>query len=92
MQTYVLDDEFKAVTGQQTRFFVLEEAIDAAAVWTRQFNRPLKVWEYQNQIRALAGLVQPDGSLVVPKKDVTQVAADLYEKGHKDLADELLES
>jgi predicted nucleic-acid-binding protein len=37
-------------------------------------------------------LVQPDGTLVVPKKDVTQVAADLYEKGHKDLADELLES
>jgi hypothetical protein len=70
----------------------MEEAIDAAAVWTRQRNRPLKVWEYRNQVRALAGLVQPDGTLVVPKKDVTQVAADLYEKGHKDLADELLES
>ncbi|KKN72778.1 hypothetical protein LCGC14_0407450 [marine sediment metagenome] len=92
MRTFVLDTEYKAVTGQQTRFFVMEEAIDAASVWTRQFNRPLKIWEYRNQVRALAGLVQPDGTLVVPKKDVTQVAADLYEKGHKDLADELLES
>lgn len=92
MRTFVLDDEFKAVTGQQTRFYTLEEAVDAASVWTRQLNRPLKIWEYRNQIRALAGLVQPDGALVVPQKNVTQVAADLYSRGHKDLADELLES
>ncbi len=91
MRTFVLDTEFKAVTGQQTRFFVMEEAIDAAAVWTRQFNRPLKIWEYQNQVRALAGLVQPDGTLIVPSSDVVQVATALYEAGHADLADELLD-
>ena len=88
---FVLDDEYKAVTGQQTRFYTMEEAIDAASVWTRKLNRPLKVWEYQNQVRALAGLVQPDGTLVVPSRDVIQVAASLYDKGHKDLADELLD-
>jgi hypothetical protein len=92
MRMFVLDDEYKAVTGQQTRFYVLDEAVEAACKWTRQLNRPLKVWEYQKQVRALVGLVQPDGTLVKPSKDVVQVAEALFDKGHNDLADELLNS
>jgi hypothetical protein len=89
---FVLDDEYKAVIGQQTRFYVLEEAIEAACKYTRVRNRPLKIWEYQNQARALVGAVQPDGSLVKPPKDVAAVVEALHMKGHVDLADELLNS
>ena len=77
--------------GQQTRFYVLDEAIEAATKFTRVRNRPLKIWEYVNSVRALVGSVQPDGTLVKPPKEVAKVAAALVEKGHSDLADELLD-
>jgi hypothetical protein len=89
---FVLDDEYKAVIGQQTRFYVLDEAVDAACKFTRIRNRPLKIWEYQNQVRALVGAVQPDGTLVKPPKDVAAVVEALHTNGHIDLADELLNS
>lgn len=90
MRIFVLDDEFKAVTGQQTRFYALEEAIEAATKFTRVRNRPLKVWEYRDNVRALVGSVQPDGSLVRPPKEVAAVVEALVQKGHEDIADELL--
>ncbi len=90
MQIFVLDDDYKAVMGQQNRFYVLEEAIEAACKFTRVRNRPLKIWEYRNQVRALIGAVQPDGTLVKPPKEVVSLVTALYDKGHKDLADELL--
>ncbi len=91
VQIFVLDDDYKAVMGQQVRFYVLEEAIEAACKFTRVRNRPLKIWEYMNNVRALVGAVQPDGSLVRPPKEVTALVTALHDKGHKDLADELLE-
>ena len=87
---FVLDEAYKAVMGQQTRFYVLEEAIEAACKFTRHLNRPLKIWEYQNQVRALVGSVQPDGTLIKPPKEVVSVVEALYNAGHKDLAEELL--
>ncbi len=91
MQMFVLDDEYKAVMGQQNRFYVLEEAIEAACKYTRVRNRPLKIWEYRNQVRALIGAVQPDGSLVRPPKEVVSIVTALLNKGHRDLADDLLD-
>lgn len=90
MRIFVLDDDYKAVMGQQVRFYVLEEAVEAACKYTRVRNRPLKIWEYQNNVRALVGSVQPDGSLVKPPKEVVAIAEVLHDKGHKDLADELI--
>ncbi len=87
---YVLDTNYGAVMGQQTRFYTLEEAVEAACKFTRVRNRPLKIWEYQDNVRALAGSVQPDGTLVKPPKDVSAVVEALCERGHEDLADELL--
>ena len=92
MRLFVLDDEYKAVQGQQTRFYTIDEAVEAACKYTRHLNRPLKIWEYQNQIRELAGSVQPDGTLVKPPKEVAAVVEALCTKGHTDLADELLNS
>lgn len=91
MHIYVLDDEYKAVMGQQVRFYVLDEAIEAACKFTRVRNRPLKIWEYQNQIRALVGSVQPDGTLVRPPKEVVSIVTALIDRGHTDLADDLLD-
>jgi len=88
---FVLDDEYKAVMGQQVRFYVLDEAIEAACKFTRVRNRPLKIWEYQNNVRALVGAVQPDGTLIRPPKEVVALVEALHDKGHKDLADELLD-
>lgn len=90
MRIFVLDDEFKAVQGQQTRFYSIDEAVEAASKYTRVRNRPLKIWEYRENIRALAGAVQPDGTLVKPPKEVAAVVEALVERGHRDLADELL--
>lgn len=87
---FVLDDEYKAVMGQQTRFYTIDEACEAACKYTKVRNRPLKVWEYQNNVRALVGAVQPDGTLVKPPKEVSAVVEALCERGHEDLADELL--
>ncbi len=87
---YVLDTNYKAVMGQQTRFYTLEEAVEAACKFTRVRNRPLKIWEYRDNVRALAGSVQPDGTLVKPPKEVSAVVEALCERGHEDLADELL--
>ena len=92
MRVFVLDDEYKAVMGQQTRFYVLDEAIEAACKYTRKRNRPLKLWEYCNNVRALVGAVQPDGTLVKPPKEVVAIATALIDKGHTDLADELLDN
>jgi hypothetical protein len=91
VQIYVLDDEYKPVMGQQARFYVLDEAIEAACKWTRIRNRPLKLWEYRNSVRALVGAVQPDGTLVRPPKEVVSIVTALIDKGHGDLADELLD-
>jgi len=91
MKTFVLDDAYKAVHGQQTRFYELAEAIEAASKFTRHLNRPLKIWEYVNQVRALVGSVQPDGTLVKPPKEVAAVVEALCHSGHTDLADSLLE-
>jgi len=88
---FVLDDDYKAVMGQQIRFYVLDEAIEAACKFTRVRNRPLKIWEYQNQVRALVGSVQPDGTLVRPPKEIVSLVTALHNKGHKDLADALLD-
>jgi len=90
VQIFVLDDDYKAVMGQQNRFYVLDEAIEAACKFTRVRNRPLKIWEYQNSIRALVGSVQPDGTLVRPPKEVVSIVTALIDKGHTDLADDLL--
>jgi hypothetical protein len=78
--------------GQQVRFYVLDEAIEAACKFTRVRNRPLKIWEYQNQVRALVGAVQPDGTLVRPPREVVSIATALIDKGHTDLADDLLDN
>ena len=91
MHIYVLDDEYKAVMGQQVRFYVLDEAIAAACKFTRVRNRPLKIWEYRNQVRALVGSVQPDGTLVRPPKEVVSIVTALIDRGHTDLADDLLD-
>lgn len=91
MHIYVLDDEYKAVMGQQVRFYVLDEAIEAACKFTRVRNRPLKIWEYQNQVRALVGSVQPDGTLVRPPKEVVSIVTALIDSGNTDLADDLLD-
>jgi hypothetical protein len=76
--------------GQQTRFYTIDEAVEAASKYTRVRNRPLKIWEYQHDVRALAGAVQPDGTLVKPPKEVASVVEALCKRGHDDLADELL--
>ena len=91
MNIFVLDDEYKAVMGQQVRFYVLEEAVEAACKFTRVRNRPLKIWEYRNNIRALVGAVQPDGTLVKPPKEVVSIVTALIDKGHTDLANDLLD-
>lgn len=90
MRFFVLDDHYKAVMGQQVRFYVLDEAVEAAGKFTRKLNRPLKIWEYRNNIRALVGAVQPDGTLVKPPKEVMSIVAALCDSGNEDLADELL--
>lgn len=92
MKIFVLDDEYKAVQGQQTRFYTIDEAVEAASKFTKVRNRPLKVWEYRNNVRALVGAVQPDGSLVKPPKEVSAIVEALVDKGHKDLADDILNS
>ena len=91
MNIYVLDGDYKPVQGQQVRFYVLDEAIDAACKFTRVRNRPLKIWQYVNNVRALVGSVQPDGTLVRPPKEVVSIVTALHDSGHKDLADELLD-
>ncbi len=91
MNIFVLDDEYKAVMGQQVRFYVLEEAVEAACKFTRVRNRPLKIWEYRNNVRALVGSVQPDGTLVKPPKEVVSIVTALIDKGHTDLANDLLD-
>lgn len=91
MNIFVLDDEYKAVIGQQVRFYVLEEAIEAACKFTRVRNRPLKIWEYRNNVRALVGSVQPDGTLVKPPTEVVSIVTALIDKGHTDLANDLLD-
>jgi len=89
---YTLDTNYKSV-GQPTRFYTLEEAIEAAAEFTRAKNQPLAIWKYDDsQERSLEGSVQPDGTLVKPSKKVSAVVAALYDKGHVDLANELLNS
>ena len=92
MRTFVLDTEYKAVTGQQTRFFVLDEAVAEAAHFARKMNRSLKIWEYENQVRTLAGSVQPDGTLVKPSKEVAAVVEALCASGNSDLANKILNS
>lgn len=87
---FVLDTNYKATMGKQTRFYTLEEAACAASEFTRARNRPLKIWEYQNNVRALAGSVMPDGTLVKPPKEISAVVEALCERGHEDLADDLL--
>jgi len=88
---YVLDDDYKAVLGQQVRFYELEEAIEAASKYTRVRNRSLKIWEYRNNVRALVGSVQPNGTLVKPPKEVAAIVTALCDRGHADIADELLD-
>ena len=90
MRFYVLDEQYKAVMGQQTRFLVLEEAIEAASKVTKKLSRPIKIWEYVNNIRALVGSVQPDGTLVKQPKEIRAIVAELCNSGNEDLADELL--
>jgi len=90
VRLFVLDTEYKAVMGQQTRFYSLDEAIEAASKYTKVRNRPLKVWEYREGVRALAGCVLPDGTLVKPPKEIISVVEALVERGHEDLADDLL--
>lgn len=88
---FALDQEYKAVLSQQTKFFHLAEAIEAATKFTKVKQKPLKIWEYRNGVRALVGSVQPDGTLVVPPKEVAALVTALCDSGNIDLADELLE-
>jgi len=90
VRMFVLDTEYKAVMGQRTKFYTLDEAVEAASKFTRVSDRSLKIWEYVVNVRSLAGCVRPDGALVKPPKEVSAIVEALHKRGHADLADELL--